>query len=117
MQDITIYHNPRCSKSRQALALLRAHRIEPTIIDYLQSPPSSQQLRSLLKHSPLGVQDIIRTKEPLYQELNIVDLGLDDDGLLALLCQHPILIERPIVYNKTLTVIGRPPENVLELLT
>jgi len=116
MQDITICHNPQCSKSRQTLALLRSYSIEPTIIHYLETPPSTQQLRSLLKHSQLSVQDIIRTKEPLYQELNIADLKLDDDELLVLLSQHPILIERPIVYNDTLTVIGRPPENVLELL-
>jgi len=116
MQDFTIYHNPRCSKSRQALSLLQQHQIEPTIIDYRKQPPSVGQLKQLLQLAQLKVKDIIRTKEDLYSTLKLNQSTPSDDELLAILCQHPILIERPIVYTKNRAIIARPAEKVLELI-
>jgi arsenate reductase len=114
--SVTIYHNPRCSKSRETLKLIEARGIEPNIVEYLKAPPSSAELKAILKKLGLKPQDIIRKGEPLYAELGLKDRKLDDDALIALLVKHPILIERPIVVAGGKAALGRPPESVLKIL-
>lgn len=113
---LTIYHNPRCSKSRQALALLEAQGIEPEIIQYLKTPPTQAQLQALVKALKLQPRDLLRSKEPEYKTLGLHDPALKDEEIIAAIAQHPKLLERPIVVKGKKAVIGRPPENVLTLL-
>jgi arsenate reductase (glutaredoxin) len=111
-----IYHNPRCSKSRQTLALLEERDIGPRIVDYLKTPPSAAELKTILKKLGLRPRDLMRKGEPLYAELGLKDRELDDDALIALMVANPILIERPIVVSGGKAALGRPPESVLEIL-
>jgi arsenate reductase (glutaredoxin) len=112
----TIYHNPRCSKSRQTLALLEERGIGPRVVDYLKTPPSAAELKTILKKLRLRPRDLMRKGEPLYAELGFKDRDLDDDALIALMVANPILIERPIVVSGGKAAIGRPPESVLKIL-
>ena len=112
----TIYHNPRCSKSRQTLALLEERGIAPRVVDYLKTPPSAAELKTILKKLGLRPRDLMRKGEPLYAELGLKDRDLDDDALIALMVANPILIERPIVVSGGKAALGRPPESVLEIL-
>ena len=112
----TIYHNPRCSKSRQTLALLEEKGISPRIVDYLKTPPSAAELKAILKTLGLKPRDLMRKGEPRYAELGLKDRDLDDDALIARMVANPILIERPIVVSGGKAAIGRPPEKVLEIL-
>ena len=112
----TIYHNPRCSKSRQTLALLEERGIGPRVVDYLKTPPSAAELKTILKKLGLRPRDLMRKGEPLYAELGLKDRDLDDDALIALMVANPILIERPIVVSGGKAAVGRPPESVLEIL-
>ena len=112
----TIYHNPRCSKSRQTLALLDERGIAPRVVDYLKTPPSAAELKTILKQLGLRPRDLMRKGEPLYAELGLKDRDLDDDALIALMVANPILIERPIVVSGSKAAIGRPPESVLKIL-
>jgi arsenate reductase len=111
-----LYHNPRCSKSRGALELLRERGVEPDIVAYVQKAPSVKELQGLLRMLGVGARGILRTGEPEYAELGLADPSLDDDALLAAMHAHPRLIERPIFVHGDRAVIGRPPERVLELL-
>jgi len=117
MSNFTIYHNPRCSKSRQTLALLKEKGIEPEVIEYLKTPPSLNELQSianLLGKEPL---EWIRTGEKIFKELGLSKKDeRSPDEWLKILADNPILIERPIVRTPAHAVLGRPPENVLELL-
>lgn len=112
----TIYHNPRCSKSRQTLALLKENSIEATVIEYLKNPPSTAELAEILQKLGKSPRDIIRTKEALYKEQGVNDQSLSDQQILEKLHEFPKLIERPIVVCGDKAVIGRPPENVLALI-
>jgi len=112
----TIYHNPRCSKSRQTLALLEERGISPRVVDYLKTPPSAAELKAILKKLGLRPRDLMRKGEPLYAELGLKDRDLDDDALIALMVANPILIERPIVVSGGKAAIGRPPESVIRIL-
>jgi len=112
----TIYHNPRCSKSRQTLALLEERGIAPRVVDYLKTPPSAAELKTILKQLGLRPRDLMRKGEPLYAELGLKDRDLDDDALIALMVANPILIERPIVVSGGKAAIGRPPESVIRIL-
>jgi arsenate reductase (glutaredoxin) len=114
--SITIYHNPRCSKSRQTLALLQDRDIETDVVDYLQTPPDSKTLKSLLSKLNLSARQLMRTKEAAYKEAGLADPKLSESALIKAMIEHPILIERPIVVNGDKAVIGRPPENVLAIL-
>lgn len=112
-----ILHNPRCSKSRETLALLRAHGVELPVIDYLQQPPNLDELRELCSLLGLRPAQLVRRKEALFAELALAAIDEADDGRwLAVLAQHPKLIERPIVVHRGRAALGRPPEAVLGLL-
>lgn len=113
---VTIYHNPRCSKSRQTLALLKEKGIEPEIIEYLKTPPSKVRLQEILKMLDMEPRDLMRTKESAYKEMGLDDQGLSREQLIAAMIEYPILIERPIVLANGKAAIGRPPESVLEIL-
>jgi len=116
MPNVIIYHNPRCSKSRQALQLLREHNIEPNIIEYLETPPNTATLKDILDLLNLKPRELLRTKDDIYRKNNIDDANLNDQQLIDIMVKHPILIERPIIINGNKAVIGRPPEKVLEIL-
>ena len=116
MSQFTIFHNPRCSKSRQTLALLQANGIEPEIRLYLDHPPSPKELTLLLKQLGMNAPDLLRKGEAVYKELNLKNSPLSEDQLIKTMCEHPKLIERPIVIHSNKAVVGRPPENVLELI-
>lgn len=113
---VTIYHNPRCSKSRQTLQLLRDNGIEPRIVEYLKSPPTKTELNSILKMLGMEPRDLMRKQEKEYKQTGLDDPGLNRNDLIQAMLQHPVLIERPIVINKNRAVIGRPPENVLAII-
>jgi arsenate reductase len=109
----TIYHNPRCTKSRQTLALLREHDVEPEVIEYLKTPPDAATLKKLLKKLGLPPIDVIRKKE--YKALGLPDTA-DADVLIDRIAAHPEILERPIVVRGAQARLGRPPENVLDIL-
>lgn len=113
---IKIYHNPRCSKSRQTLQLLQEKGIEPDVVLYLENPPSKTALKKILKSLGLKARDLMRKKEAEYKDNNLADETLKEDELIAAMIAHPKLIERPIVVNGDKAAIGRPPENVLEIV-
>ena len=110
-----IYHNPRCSKSRQTLALLEDKGITPTIVDYLNTPPTVETLRQVLKQLGLTPRELLRKGEVVYKELGIKDTTLSDEDLIKAMAEHPKLIERPIVIHNGQAKLGRPPEAVLTL--
>lgn len=116
MTDITIYHNPRCSKSRQTLELLQENNISPEIILYLDNPPSKPQLKKLLGKLGMTARDLLRTSEDAYKARGLADKSLDDDVLLDAMIAEPKLIQRPIVVAGDKAVLGRPPENVLAII-
>ncbi|NUW68198.1 arsenate reductase (glutaredoxin) [Vibrio coralliilyticus] len=113
--SVVIYHNPRCSKSRQTLALLEEKNIQPEIIKYLDTPPSVAELKSLFTQLSLNdVRAMMRTKEDIYKELNLADAT--DEQLFEAMAANPKLIERPIVVSNGQAKHGRPPEQVLDIL-
>ena len=114
--SVRIYHNPRCSKSRETLALLRDRGIEPEIVEYLKDPPDRRELKSILDKLGIGPRELLRTKEAAYMEKGLDDEKLDDDQILTAILAEPVLMERPIVLANGKAAIGRPPENVLEIL-
>ena len=114
--NVTIYHNPRCSKSRQTLQLLRERGVEPKIIEYLKTPPDMATLAHILERLGLSAHELTRTGESLYKELGLDENPPSDERMLRLLVENPKLIERPIVVTPQAAVIGRPPDNVLKLL-
>ena len=116
MASITIYHNPKCGTSRNTLALIRHGGIEPQVIEYLEAPPSRQQLKELLLAMNLPVRALLREKGTPYAELQLGDPNWSDDELLDFIEQHPILINRPIVVSPLGTKLCRPAEAVLEIL-
>lgn len=114
--SVTIYHNPRCSKSRQTLALLEDRGIAPVVVEYLADAPSQDELRDVLVKLGKRPRDIMRRGEAVYKELGLADTDLSDDALITAMAAHPILIERPIVIAGEKAALGRPPEAVLEIL-
>ena len=113
---ITILHNPRCSKSRATLNMLRGKDIEPEIIDYIENPPTAEEFREILAKLDLSPRDLLRKGEKIYKQLELSDSALSDTALITAMVGNPILIERPIVVNGDKAALGRPPENVLEIL-
>jgi arsenate reductase len=116
MSKPTMYHNPRCSKSRRTLELLKARGIEPEIVEYLQSPPDAQQLGQILDMLGLQPRQLIRTSEAEYKENKLADTSLTRDELIQAMVEHPRLIQRPLVVSNGKAALGRPPEDVLEIL-
>jgi arsenate reductase (glutaredoxin) len=113
---ITIYHNPRCSKSRQTLALLRERGIEPDIVEYLKTPPAAAELKRIIDQLGLSPRQLLRTGEEEYKANDLADESLADQTLIEAMCKHPRLIQRPIVIAGDQARIGRPPEAVLDIL-
>ncbi len=113
---LTIYHNPRCSKSRATLKLLEERGQKPEIIEYLKTPPDAATLKKLLRQLGMKPRELLRDKETAYKEAGLDDPGLSDDDIIAAMVEHPILIERPIVVAGNKAALGRPPEKVLEIL-
>jgi len=116
MADVTLYHNPRCSKSRRALELMRAGGVEPQIVEYLKTPLDRDGLVELLRALQMPARDLLRRGEDEYSELGLADRLDDEEALVDVLAEHPILMERPIAVRGTRARLGRPPERVLELL-
>jgi arsenate reductase len=114
--QVTIYHNPKCAKSRETLKLLETRGIEPTIIEYLKTPPSKTELANLVKRLGIEPRDLLRTKEPEYQQAGLANPKLSDSAILQAMIKHPKLIERPIVVAGKKAALGRPPENILKIL-
>lgn len=113
---VRIYHNPRCSKSRETLQLLRDRGIEPEIVEYLKHPPSAVVLDGLLRAMGMQPRDLMRKKEAPYKALNLDDPGMTRGDLVMAMVENPVLIERPIVVNGDKVALGRPPEAVLHIL-
>lgn len=114
---IKIYHNPRCSKSREALELLKSNGVEPEVVLYLETPADAATLRELLKMLGMSsARELMRQKEDLYKSLNLADSSLSEDALIQAMVENPKLMERPIVVAKGQARIGRPPEQVLEIV-
>ena len=114
--NVKIYHNPRCSKSRQTLQLLEDNGAKPTIIEYLKEAPSKAELESVLSLLNMSPRNLMRKGEAVYKELGLSDEGLSNDQLVSAMLDNPILIERPIVLANGKAAIGRPPESVLDIL-
>jgi len=116
MSAITIFHNPRCSKSRQTLQLLQEKGIEPEVREYLKDVPSADEIKAVLAALGITARDLLRKKEAEYKEAGLDDLSLNDDQVISKMTEFPKLIERPIVIKGDQARIGRPPESVLEIL-
>ncbi len=115
MAEVTMYHNPRCAKSRQTLALLAEQGVEANVVEYLKTPPDAETLDELLQKLKLEPRELMRTKEDEYAALGLAEVA-DRAQLIQAMAEHPILIERPIVVKGSQARIGRPPERVLALL-
>ena len=116
MSKVVIYHNPRCSKSRQTMGLLEERGIAPTVVEYLETPPSATKLKELLGLLGFAPRELMRKKEAPYKELDLGNEALSTDELVQAMVDNPILIERPIVESNGKAALGRPPESVLEIL-
>lgn len=116
MSEVTIYHNPRCSKSRQTLALLEENGITPEVRKYLDDAPSVEELKLILSQLGISARELLRTKEAEYKEHGLNDSSLSDEQILKVMTEVPKLIERPIVIKGNQARIGRPPESVLEII-
>ena len=114
--QITIYHNPGCGTSRNALAAIRAAGHEPRIVEYLKTPPTREELKSLIARMNLTVRDLLRKKEPLFHELRLDERDVCEDEILDAMIEYPILINRPIVVTEHAVQLCRPSEKVKELL-
>jgi arsenate reductase len=112
-KSVTIYHNPRCTKSRQTLELLRERGVEPVVVEYLKSPPTVDELRSILRQLNVPAEEMVRTAD--CKKLGIPP-ATDDGTILEQISQHPEILQRPIVIANGQARLGRPPENVLEIL-
>jgi len=115
MSQVTIYHNPRCSKSRQTLELLKQNHVEPEIVEYLKTPPNAAELKNILEKLKLSADQLMRKKEDIYKELGLAGINSEDE-LITAMVNNPKLIERPIVIQGNKAAIGRPPEAVLDIL-
>lgn len=116
LDDVTILHNPRCTKSRATLALLEERGIQPRIVDYLSEPPTATELKEILGKLGIGARELMRREEPEYRELGLDAKELDEDALIEAMRAHPRLIQRPIVLANGKAALGRPPEAILEIL-
>ena len=111
-----IYHNPKCSKSRETLQILQDNNIESEIIEYLEHPPTAQELEQIIAMLGVSARDLMRSTEPAYQQADLDDDNLSDDDIIKAICEYPALLQRPIVIVGNKAVIGRPPDRVMELI-
>ncbi|TDJ28717.1 MAG: arsenate reductase (glutaredoxin) [Gammaproteobacteria bacterium] len=116
-EKLTIYHNPGCSKSRETLNILKQHGKSPEIIEYLKNPPGTHELKRIVDLLDLSPREILRTGEPAYQDAKPGDNTINDENILAAICEYPSLLQRPIVVMGNRAVIGRPPVRVLDLFS
>lgn len=116
MTELTLYHNPRCSKSRGALELLAQRGLTPKVINYLETPPSAEELQQIIARLGIPARQLLRSGEEEYKTLGLADPSLSYHQLIEAMVAHPKLIERPILVAGEAAVIGRPPEKVLEIL-
>ncbi len=114
--SVTIYHNPRCSKSRQTLEILSQQNVDVEIIEYLKASPDAGTLKQILSYLKIPARDLLRKGESAYKEAGLDDTSLSEDEIITAMVEHPILIERPVVVSNGKATIGRPPESVLDIL-
>ena len=113
---LVIYHNPGCSKSRETLQILENNDLSPTIVEYLDNPPTRQELKKIIEMLGISARDLLRTTEQIYEDAKLDSGALSEDEIITAICQHPTLIQRPIVVSGNRAVIGRPPARVLDLI-
>ena len=116
MSQAILYHNPKCSKSRKALEIIKNHNIDTKVILYLKEKLTRSMLKDILDLSGLSVRDIIRCNEKEYKENSLDNIDLSQDEILELIVKHPILLQRPVLVFKNKAIIGRPPENILKII-
>ena len=112
---LVIYHNPRCSKSRETLQILQDHDHSPDIVDYLEEPPSTDELKRIIAMLGVSARELLRTTEPVYRDAELDDDSLTEDEIIEAICEYPALLQRPIVIAGDRAVIGRPPVKVLDI--
>jgi len=113
---LVIYHNPACSKSRETLQILENRNLCPTIVEYLDNPPTRQELQKIIEMLGISARDLLRTTEQIYEDARLDREALSEDEIINAICQHPALLQRPIVVSGNRAVIGRPPDRVLDLI-
>ena len=113
---LVIYHNPGCSKSRETLQILENHDLSPTIVEYLDNPPTRQELKQIIEMLGISARDLLRTTEQIYEDAKLDSWALSEDEIITAICQHPALLQRPIVVSGNRAVIGRPPTRVLDII-
>ena len=114
--QIVIYHNPRCSKSRETLQLLQDNNVVHDIVEYLEQPPSVDELKSIIRLLGVNARDLLRTTEPVYKDAELDDDSLSEEEIIEAICEYPALLQRPIVVAGDKAVIGRPPVKVLDII-
>lgn len=115
-QKLVIYHNPRCSKSRETLQILEDNNVTAEIVEYLENPPTIDELRDIIAKLGIGARELLRTTEPVYRDADLDDDSLSEDEIIEAICEYPALLQRPIVVAGDRAIIGRPPARVLEIL-
>ena len=113
---LVIYHNPGCSKSRETLQILQDNNLSPEIVEYLDEPPTAQELTDIIAMLGIGARDLLRTTEQAYRDAELDDDSLSDDEIIEAICQYPTLLQRPIVVAGDKAIIGRPPIKVLDII-
>ena len=113
---LVMYHNPSCSKSRETLQILENNNLCPTVIEYLDNPPTRQELKKIIEMLGISARDLLRTTEQIYEDANLDSDAISEDQIIAEICAHPVLLQRPIVVSGDRAVIGRPPARVLEII-
>ena len=115
-QKLVIYHNPRCSKSRETLQILHDNDVAAEIVEYLENPPTAAELRDIIAKLGIGARDLLRTTEEVYRDADLDDDSLSEDEIIEAICEYPALLQRPIVVAGDRAIIGRPPARVLEII-
>jgi arsenate reductase len=113
---LVIYHNPGCSKSRETLQILENSNLTPTVIEYLDEPPTRQELNKIIGMLGVSARDLLRTTEQIYKDAKLDNDALSEDEIIAAICEHPVLLQRPIVVSGERAVIGRPPAKVMDII-
>jgi arsenate reductase len=113
---LVIYHNPGCSKSRETLHILENSKLSPTIIEYLENPPTQQELKRIIRMLDVPARDLVRTTEQVYADAGLDRDTLSEDEIIDAICRYPALLQRPIVVSGDRAIIGRPPAKVLEII-